>query len=423
MRNLSVAALTLCAAFLAGCSDSSGPKLGPLTTIAIKAGGDNQSALAGTVVSGPIILTPTDDQGHTIPEESATFAVIAGGGTLANTTGTVNSDGTITAPAWTLGKSVVPQQLQVTIAGKTTVINATVQTHYLIDLRFFGITPADDQQLFRNAAARIEAIVVGQLPPANLAGADPAQDCGVTGVAPLTSADIANGVIIYASVDSIDAAGDTVNGNILAQSFPCFVRSNTDLRTVIGVMSFDSADIKSLAGSGSLQDVITHEMLHVVGFGSFWDSTGDNLLINDGSPNVAYTGPGGIAGCKAIGGSAICTTSVPVEGTQGGDGTIGSHWRESTFCNELMTGFLNRGTNPLSTMTIQSLQDLGYGVNPAAADPYTIQTNCPTSNFRASFRLDDISVTATPGAWERGGPHPPRPLPSVGAPSGIRSHK
>ena len=130
MRNLSVAALTLCAAFLAACSDSSGPKLGPLTTIAIKSGSDNQTALAGTVIPGPITVTPTDNGGHTVPEQTATFAVIAGGGTIANTTGTLNADGSITAPAWTLGKSVIPQQLQVTIAGKTQVINATVKTAY-----------------------------------------------------------------------------------------------------------------------------------------------------------------------------------------------------------------------------------------------------------------------------------------------------
>jgi hypothetical protein len=409
MRNLSVAGLTLCAAFLAGCSDSSGPvQFGPLTTIAIKTGGDNQSALAGTAISGAIILTPTDDQGRTIPEESATFAVTMGGGTIANTTGTLNADGTITAPTWTLGKNAVPQQLQVTIAGKTAVINATITTSYKVDLRFFGRTPTASQTaLFTGAAARIRALVVGKPPLVNGAGASPSS-CGATGVPDLTSGDIIDGVLIYASIDSIDG-----KDSVIAQTGPCYVRSDTDVRTAIGIMKFDSADINSLNANGNLTEVILHEMLHVVGAGTYWDSLpGDkNLLINYG-PNVAYIGAGGIAGCKALGAVNTCATSVPVEGEQGGDGTINSHWRETTFGNELMTGFLNRGTNPLSVMTIRSLEDLGYVTNPADADAYPDANTNKTWNLRASFRLNDISATPAPGVWEKPLKRNPRSLPS-----------
>ena len=34
----------------------------------------------------------------------------------------------------------------------------------------------------------------------------------------------------------------------------------------------------------------------------------------------------------------------------------------SVFGNELMTGFLNAGRNPLSRLTIAALQDMGYEV-------------------------------------------------------------
>ena len=40
--------------------------------------------------------------------------------------------------------------------------------------------------------------------------------------------------------------------------------------------------------------------------------------------------------------------------------------------NELMTGFLNQGSNPLSAITSASLRDLGYVVNDAPSDPYTV---------------------------------------------------
>lgn len=37
-----------------------------------------------------------------------------------------------------------------------------------------------------------------------------------------------------------------------------------------------------------------------------------------------------------------------------------------------MTGFASRGPMPLSRLTLGALADLGYSVNYAAADPYTI---------------------------------------------------
>lgn len=279
-----------------------------------------------------------------------------------------------------------------------------VQSAYKIDLRYFGAgVPAPDQILFANAAARIKQIVVGAPPLVNATGADPARNCGATGV-PVFSGTI-DGIVIYATFDSIDGPG-----KILAQSGPCYIRQNgtaNDYRTSIGVMKFDTADIGRLAFSGNLQDVITHEMMHVLGFGSFWDSTNAKLLINYG-PNVSYIGAGGIAGCKSLGAINTCASSVPVEGIQGGPGTINSHWRESTFYNELMTGFINSGKNPLSIMSIRSLEDLGYKVDTTVADPYTLPSGV---NARAAGSVADPSPTQ--GVWETGLPRKPIALPTV----------
>ena len=62
---------------------------------------------------------------------------------------------------------------------------------------------------------------------------------------------------------------------------------------------------------------------------------------------------------------------VPVANT-GGPGTRCGHWREAVFGNELMTGFLDTGSNPISRLTIASLADLGYEVNLEAADDYSL---------------------------------------------------
>ena len=63
--------------------------------------------------------------------------------------------------------------------------------------------------------------------------------------------------------------------------------------------------------------------------------------------------------------------AVPVE-NNGGPGTADSHWRETLFRNELMSGFIAASNNPLSRLTVCSLQDLGYVVDLNAAEPYTL---------------------------------------------------
>ena len=88
----------------------------------------------------------------------------------------------------------------------------------------------------------------------------------------------------------------------------------------------------------------------------------------------------------AAGGATYTGEKVPVEDT-GGQGTADSHWRESVFGSEIMTGFIGAGSNPLSAVTVRSLEDQGYGVNPAAADPFTILSSLRAGQAAAGFRL------------------------------------
>lgn len=408
LRSLSgVLALAL---FAYGCSgsDSSGPP--PSETLLIQSG-NNQSALAGTALPAPIVIALQDPSGSTIVGQTATFTVVAGGGFLANSTGQTNADGTITAPTWTIGKGDVPQQMQAVVDGKTTVVDAAVQTAYKIEVRFYGPSLTTAQQaLFTNAAARVRAIIVGQLPLVNVAGAD-VSPCTGTTIAPLTGT--VDGLLIYAALDSIDGPRKTV-----AHAGPCYIRLDQngapDYRTAVGVMEFDSADIALLTAQGALENTITHEMLHILGFGAFWDDK--NLIVTSDTATAKYVGPGGIAGCQAVGGTVTCASSVPIENCVGvpdcGAGSIFSHWEESTFKTEMMTPFINIGPNPLSAMTIRSLEDLGYTVNPAGADAYTIAIG---SSMLAG---DASSSPAASGVWERRLPVRPRTLPTIVANSG-----
>src|SRR5262249_58332724 len=104
--------------------------------------------------------------------------------------------------------------------------------------------------------------------------------------------------------------------------------------------------------------------LHSVGFGTIWDQRG--LLLAGGTVNWAFGGAQARAGCVGDGGATVCSNTVPVENDML-PGTADSHWRESVFGSELMTGFVNFGGMPLSAITVGSLADLGYKVNPLAA--------------------------------------------------------
>jgi hypothetical protein len=203
-------------------------------------------------------------------------------------------------------------------------------------------------------------------------------------------------ILIFASVGPIDGPK-----NILAFAGPCGIRGasgTTNRQTFVGVMKFDSDDVDSLIVQGNLTDVIQHEMLHVVGIGTLWSTYG--LLAGAGTSSPQFTGTLGIGACIQIGAASVCPGGVPVENS-GGAGTRDSHWRESVFASELMTGFVTKPIpgftgvlNPFSLVSIQSLADLGYQVNASAADSYSVPG---TSALRSIF---SSSETQAP-EWER----------------------
>ena len=100
-------------------------------------------------------------------------------------------------------------------------------------------------------------------------------------------------------------------------------------------------------------------------------TSGDSLLRGGGTNNPRFRGTAARKEYGILRGTG--PRDVPVENT-GGPGTADGHWRDSVFVTELMTGFVSApGTkNPLSRVTAASLQDLGYKVDMAAADPYAL---------------------------------------------------
>ena len=63
---------------------------------------------------------------------------------------------------------------------------------------------------------------------------------------------------------------------------------------------------------------------------------------------------------------------------------------------ELMTGYISFNGNPLSTITVASLADLGYTVSYANADPYTVSPlNLRMGPGAGDVRLLEMKPTAT----------------------------
>jgi hypothetical protein len=229
---------------------------------------------------------------------------------------------------------------------------------FKVELRFINPPTAAQEAFFRSAAAKWQSIIVGDVP--STSGTIPPRSCGKGFATPSFKGTI-DDVLIDVLLQPIDGPGA-----VLGASGPCLMRSE-DFLPAYGLMFFDTADLAFLEDLGILDQVVAHEMGHVLGIGSLWDF-GRNLLQGT-AEDPRFVGPAGIASYLDVGGRGI---SVPVE-EDGGRATALGHWDEETFDEELMTGFFSLGKeNPLSIMTIGSMQDLGYAVSTAPAEKYQV---------------------------------------------------
>lgn len=225
---------------------------------------------------------------------------------------------------------------------------------YGITLRYVtGVSPGQ-AAAFEWARARISRMIVGDVTDIFVNHAA-IPECGNV---PLS--ELVDDLLIWVEVRPIDGVG-----GILGQAGPCLIRSASKL-PVVGIMFFDLADLGQLEGSGRLDSVILHEMLHVVGFGSAWQDLG--LLAGAGTSDPYFTGQGARGAFAGFDGASYPGPAVPVENT-GAAGTRDSHWRETVMRDELMTGWISGPAQPLSRTTIASLGDLGYVVDLSWAEP------------------------------------------------------
>jgi hypothetical protein len=232
------------------------------------------------------------------------------------------------------------------------------ETRYDIELVFLTDVTAAQHLAFTRARERIELAVTGDLPdlPLNL---PPIPSCGNVPISGTV-----DDLLILVRIVPIDG-----RGGIVGAAGPCVVRSGSKL-PALGIIELDADDVRWLERNGRLESVVLHEMIHVLGFGTIWNSL--SLLSGAGTSDPCFVGADArSAFLESDGGASYAGTPVPVEGT-GGVGVADAHWRETVFGDELMTGWLSGGAQPLSRTTLMSLADMGYEIDPSRADPVEI---------------------------------------------------
>jgi len=246
-----------------------------------------------------------------------------------------------------------------------------------ITLQYVVNVTERQREVFESAAARWERIIIRDVP--SITGTLPS---AFVGLPPVIDGGTIDDILIEVVIAPIDGPG-----GILGQAGPRFIR-NVDGLPVTGVMFFDVDDLDFLESLNLFEDVIVHEMGHVLGIGTLWNSSGRELRQGPVT-NPFFTGETANIHWNAEGG----TDALPIE-NMGGPGTALSHWRESVLRNELMTGFLNLGVNPLSRITAGSLRDLGYGTS-LVGEKYDLPRGTPgvdIGDLASSGALEGLNI-------------------------------
>jgi len=213
----------------------------------------------------------------------------------------------------------------------------TSGSQFNIDLNFADDIPETIRQGIAQAADRWTKIIVGDLP-----------DEG--------------------SIDDvqIDVVSGQLADTILATGGPDQFRTGSNL-PYHGVITWADASLDETTSRAV--DIALHEIAHVLGFGTMWETEGF-LDTQIGAP--VYTGQAALAMYKfAVDPNA---KGVPVE-PDADDAAIGSHWASSWAAVndqifDVMAAHLSMSQigRFISTVTVGAMQDLGYQVNYSQAD-------------------------------------------------------
>lgn len=334
-----------------------------------------QTTVPGTLVAEAPVFRVEDENGAPVPGLAVQFQAIEGGSVIDTTTVT-DADGRATQTGWRSGPSIGFYAMDAIVAGSILRFAVEATSSYAIQLDFRSAVPPAIREAFLQAAARWSGVVRSELDDIPIDTQELPENCGQTSSSNVVDVD---DLLVVVEVPDIDGVG-----GVLGQAGPCIVRTADD-SPLVGSMEFDLADLEGLLEIGRLEEVIRHEMGHVIGIGTLWGDLIENPSVNNAGADTRFIGSAATSAFQSLGGSG---DSVPVE-NDGQPGSSDGHWRESVFRNELMSPrFTGRERSlPISIVTVASLQDLDlYSVNIEGVDPFEL----PDSQIM-SLELDEPS--------------------------------
>ncbi|MBC8086665.1 MAG: hypothetical protein H7Z40_05330 [Phycisphaerae bacterium] len=330
------------------------------------------------------VIAVRDQYGNGVGQIPIVFTPANGSGTV--TTGSVLSranSGYAAVGAWNLSGAATQTLVATSAAlpGKSLTFTASVgpEPKFGICARFIGdaATPRQREAVAK-AVARWQQVIVGRAHTVPLSNFNGDQFC-LRGIGVLD--EIVEDLLLFVEFAAIDGAG-----KIIGQAGPCGLSTLSRL-PVLGALQLDVADVAVMEAQGKLENVVLHEIGHILGIGTLWSSK--NLTLGRGTDSTHFLGAAARVEFPGIR-SSFAGTPVPLENCVGitgcGDGTRDAHWRKSVFGNELMQGYVEQ-VMPVSRVTIGSLADIGYTVNLEVADQFP--------SFGASLRAGGATTTGT----------------------------
>ncbi|MCC7055466.1 MAG: hypothetical protein IT355_19485 [Gemmatimonadaceae bacterium] len=158
---------------------------------------------------------------------------------------------------------------------------------------------------------------------------------------------------------------DTLPSRIAGLGGPCVMRAGG--LPLLGTLTLNIFTVSQLSDR-KLDDLLQHEVGHVLGIGSLWGrGTLAGLVSGDNtSPDPIFVGPAALSAFGRLGRSGFFSgRRVPLEVR------VLGHWRGDAFGGELMAPSLTpSAVQPTSAVTVAALRDLGWNVELEAYEEY-----------------------------------------------------
>jgi hypothetical protein len=225
---------------------------------------------------------------------------------------------------------------------------------FSIEVKFLAEPTPELNDACRVAAERWTNVIIGGVDPITMKGED--------------SEEKIDGLLVMINVGMLDnrlgLSGET-------RLDPKYIRTSGAGAGLPAkaTITLDVEDLRRVSDD-FLVDLVTHEMGHALGFNRrVWEPLG---LLRRDEKDTAIPLFFGVEAARTYRELyEFAGEYVPLENYRGEEKRL-SHLKQSIFHTELMTTVLEATSNPIGPVTVAILHDMGYEINPGAAESQKI---------------------------------------------------